>query len=88
MPLYAELGPIVDPSLGGLGRQAQASGLVEALRSMSIAAGMPQHLRDVGVGVQDLDQLATDAMLQERLLRNNPAPILWQDARRLYEAAL
>ncbi len=88
MPLYAELGPIVDPSLTGVGRQAQASGLIDALRRMSIAAGMPQRLRDVGVGEHDLDQLATDAMLQERLLRNNPAPILWEDAHRLYEAAL
>ena len=88
MPLYAELGPIVDPALAGIGQQGQAAGLIEALRRMSVAAGMPQHLRDVGVACADLDGLAADAMLQERLLRNNPRPIALADARRLYEAAL
>jgi alcohol dehydrogenase len=88
MPLYAELGTIVDPALAGLGRQAQAAGLVEALRRMSVRAGMPQHLRDVGVAAADLDGLAADAMRQERLLRNNPRPIALTDARLLYEAAL
>jgi alcohol dehydrogenase class IV len=88
MPLYAELGPIVDPGLMTLGRQAQAAGLVEALQAMSISAGMPQHLRDVGVTAEDLDRLAADAMLQERLLRNNPRPICEADARLIYEAAL
>lgn len=88
MPLYAELALVVDPALEGLGSQAQAAGLIEALRRMSIEAGMPQHLRDVGVGSADLDGLAADAMRQERLLRNNPRPIEREDARRLYEAAL
>ena len=88
MPLYSELGPIVDPALAGLGRQAQAAGLVEALRRMSVQAGMPQHLREVGIAAADLDGLAADAMRQERLLRNNPRPIALADARMLYEAAL
>ncbi len=87
MPLYAELAAIVDPSLADLGRQARAAGLIEALRRQSITAGMPQRLRDVGVNAADLDGLADDAMLQERLLRNNPRPIERADARRLYEAA-
>lgn len=88
MPLYAELGPIVDPALAALGTQAQAAGLIEALRRLSLAAGMPQQLRDVGVARSDLDRLAADAMKQERLLRNNPCSINLEDARRLYEAAL
>ena len=88
MPLYAELALIVDPSLARLGRQAQAAGLIEAIRRLSMAMGMPQRLRDVGVTSADLDGLATDAMLQERLLGNNPRPINRADARRLYEAAL
>ena len=88
MPLYAELAPIVDPALADAGRQARAQGLVEALRAMSVAAGMPQRLREVGVASHDLDRLAADAMLQERLLRNNPCPIELIDAKRLYAAAL
>ncbi|WBO21685.1 iron-containing alcohol dehydrogenase [Sphingomonas abietis] len=88
LPLYAELAPIVDASLAGLGTQAQAAGLIEALAAMSCAAGMPQRLRDVGVDRDHLDLLADDAMLQTRLLRNNPCPITRDDARRLYDAAL
>ena len=88
MPLYAQLAPIVDPSLAPLGGQARAQGLVEALRGLSMAAGMPQRLREVGIGVEHLEMLAADAMQQERLLRNNPCPIELADAQRLYEAAL
>ena len=88
MPLYAELGPIIDPMLAGVGRQAQAAGLVEALERLSADCAMPRGLHAVGVGSEHLDGLADAAMLQERLLRNNPLPITRDDARRLYEAAL
>jgi alcohol dehydrogenase len=88
MPLYAELGPLVDPALEGLGQQGQAQGLLEALRTMAERAGMPARLSALGVSAADLDQLAADAMLQERLLKNNPRPITLADARQLYETAL
>ena len=88
LPLYAELAPIVDPSLAGLGTQARAAGLIETLAEMSRTAGMEQRLREVGVERGHLDMLADDAMLQTRLLRNNPCAITRDDARRLYEAAL
>lgn len=88
MASYAELGLLLDPSLAGEGMQAQANGLVTRLRQLSIAAGVPQRLREVGVGAEHLDMLASEAMKQERLLVNNPCPIDEADARRLYEAAL
>jgi alcohol dehydrogenase len=88
MPLYAELGPLIDPALQNLGQQAQAQGLLEGLRTMAERAGMPSRLSAVGVAADDLDQLAADAMLQERLLKNNPRPITLADARQLYETAL
>jgi alcohol dehydrogenase class IV len=88
MESYAELGVILDPSLAGEGRQAQARGLVERLSELSRATGLPQRLRDVGVSAGDLDLLAREAMKQERLLINNPCPISEADARQLYEAAL
>jgi alcohol dehydrogenase len=88
MPLYAELGPLVDPTLEDLGQQGQAQGLLEALRTMAERAGMPARLSALGVSADDLDQLAADAMLQGRLLKNNPRPITLADARHLYETAL
>jgi alcohol dehydrogenase class IV len=88
MPLYAELGVLLDPALASLGRQGQAQGFIEALARLSRDAGVPQRLSEVGVGAGDLDLLAAEAMKQERLLINNPCPIGEADARRLYEAAL
>ena len=88
MPLYAELGAIVNPALSTLGQQAQAAGLVEALERLSADCEIPRGLRAVGVANEHLDELADAAMLQERLLGNNPCPITRDDARRLYAAAL
>lgn len=88
LSLYAELAPMIEPALAALGTQARAAGLIQALEEMAVKTGMPRRLREVGVGAEHLDLLADDAMLQTRLLRNNPCPIDRDDARRLYEAAL
>jgi alcohol dehydrogenase class IV len=88
MPLYAELGTMLDPSLEGLGSQGRAQGFIELLARLAREAGVPQRLSEVGVGAHHLDLLASEAMKQERLLINNPCPISQADARRLYEAAL
>ncbi len=88
MPLYAELGALLDPSLEPLGQQGQAQGFIERLAALAHEAGAPQRLSEVGVGPEHLDLLASEAMKQERLLINNPCPISEADARRLYEAAL
>jgi alcohol dehydrogenase class IV len=88
MPLYAELGVLLDPALARVGTQAQAQGFVEAMAAMCRQAGVPRRLSQVGVTADHLDLLAAEAMKQERLLVNNPCPISEADARRLYEAAL
>jgi alcohol dehydrogenase class IV len=88
MPLYAELGVLLDPALEPLGQQGQAQGFIEKLAQLSRDAGVPQRLSDVGIGAEHLDMLAYEAMKQERLLVNNPCQISQADARRLYEAAL
>ena len=88
LPLYAELGALLDPALAPLGQQAQARAFVERLAGLSRAAGLPRRLSEVGVRAEHLDLLASEAMKQERLLVNNPCPIGEADARRLYEAAL
>ena len=88
MPLYAELGTLLDPELAALGTQAQAQAFVEEMGAICRRAGVPLKLSEVGVAAADLDFLAREAMKQERLLVNNPCPIGEADARRLYEAAL
>ena len=88
MPLYAELGTLLDRSLERLGTQARAQGFVEHMGGLCAAAGVPLRLSEVGVREEHLDLLAREAMKQERLLVNNPCPIGEADARRLYAAAL
>lgn len=50
--------------------------------------GLPQRLRDCGVSEQHLPMLASDAMLQTRLLVNNPCDINEDDALTIYRAAI
>jgi alcohol dehydrogenase class IV len=88
MPLYAELGTLLEPALAREGTQAQAQGFVERMAESCRRVGVPLRLSEVGVSASDLDLLAAEAMKQERLLVNNPCPISQADARRLYEAAL
>jgi alcohol dehydrogenase class IV len=88
MPLYAELGTLLDPSLAPLGQQGRAQGFIAAVERLARAAGVPRRLSEVGVAREHLDLLAAEAMKQERLLINNPCPISQADARRLYESVL
>ena len=85
--LYAELAAIVVPAATG-SEEARAQALIGALEELIAATGIDSTLRQVGIAEAALDQLATDAMLQTRLLKNNPRPVTWQDARAMYAAAL
>jgi alcohol dehydrogenase class IV len=78
-PLYGELAPI----LGATG----ARGFADAIVSLCRATGLPLRLRDLGIGQDALAMLASDAMRQQRLLVNNPAPVSEADALGLYRQA-
>jgi alcohol dehydrogenase class IV len=86
--LYAEIAADAFPALTGEeGSQARTASFIEALVSLSTRLWLPQRLRDVGIGRQDLPKLAADAMKQTRLLINNPRRLDEADALRIYEAA-
>jgi len=84
---YAELAEILAPECAGLGSQAKCATLIDRLDKMVVDSGLAPRLRDHGVPEDDIPMLAREAMKQQRLLVNNPAPIGEEDARRLYEAA-
>lgn len=88
MPLYAELGVVLDQAAAEQGQQGQARVLVDRMRALVAATGLATKLSAVGVSSADLDLLASEALKQERLLGNNPVPIALADARRMYEAVL
>lgn len=84
---YAELADIVAPS--GTGSQdARAEALIAALQHIAQRTRIATTLREVGIAAGDLDRLADDAMLQTRLLGNNPREVTREDARAIYAAAL
>ncbi len=80
---YAELAEIIAP-----GNAGSAEGLIAAMEQIAAMTGIATMLRQVGITGHDLDRLADDAMLQTRLLGNNPRSITRDDARAIYQAAL
>ncbi len=85
--LYAELAEIVvgEPVPGS--DEAKTTALIDALRSLIEDVALPATLSDAGVKEGDLEMLASDAMLQQRLLINNPRDVAYEDALAIYRAA-
>jgi alcohol dehydrogenase len=86
-PLYAELAEIVMPGVAG-STEARTQALIERMVQIAERTGIETQLRQVGIAESDLDRLADDAMLQTRLLTNNPREVSRDDARAIYAAAL
>jgi alcohol dehydrogenase class IV len=85
--LYAELAEIVVPAASG-SVEARAEALAMAMQQIATVTGIERTLQQVGIKESDLDRLADDAMLQTRLLGNNPRAVTRDDARAIYAAAL
>ncbi|WP_116366450.1 iron-containing alcohol dehydrogenase [Parahaliea mediterranea] len=94
-PLYAELADIVVGGKGGakLGGkvsgsdEAKTAALIHALRTLIDDLKLPATLAAAKVPEADLPMLAADAMLQQRLLVNNPREVSEADALAIYRAA-
>jgi len=85
--LYAELAEIVVGAPVAGDAQAKTAVLVDALRSLIEDVSLPATLQQAGVKESDLEMLAEDAMLQQRLLINNPRDVAREDALAIYRAA-
>ncbi|MBD2837228.1 iron-containing alcohol dehydrogenase [Pseudomonas sp. JM0905a] len=87
-PLYAELAPLVLGSKLQPGSEAELTDqLILELAAFSERSGLPARLRDAGVPEAMLPRLASDAMLQQRLLVNNPREVSEEQALAIYQAA-
>lgn len=84
--LYAELAPLVLPATH-TATTDPAGALIDYLVELSENVLLPQRLRDVNIPEQAIERLAADAMLQQRLLVNNPREVTEADARAIYQAA-
>ncbi len=85
--LYAELTEVVlGASIAG-SDEAKTAALIAALRQLIDDVELPATLRAANVQEHDLEMLAEDAMLQQRLLVNNPRDVAYEDALGIYRAA-
>lgn len=79
--LYAEL----SPGCGSNGQPA-AEALADRVRQLTVAAGLPQSLKECGVSDTILPLLAEEAN-QQWTARFNPRPVTEADIHKLYQAA-
>ncbi len=85
-PLYAQLANVINPYARAK-PMTLAEYFIDALQTVIHAIKLPSRLRQVNVPESDLPMLAKDAMLQQRLLINNPRELSEADALAIYQAA-
>ena len=87
-PLYRELLPLI---LGGAATDTRQGSATSRLAAHFLALagklGIATRLRDLDIPRGDLPRLAAEALLQQRLLVNNPRKVSEADALAIYEQA-
>lgn len=87
LALYAELCDVLSLAPGHVLEEERAHAFIDWCATLAVSTGLPSRLREVGIAETDLDRLAESAMLQTRLLSNNPREINLEDARAIYQAS-
>lgn len=86
--LYAELAPFISQSINLDGSHKQiAQALIGFIADLIKQLKLPVSLAEMGIKESDINTLATDAMLQTRLLINNPKPVTLEDVKQIYRQA-
>lgn len=85
-PLYAELADAILPAATGSAEE-KTQAFIEHIEYLIAQTGIPSTLRQVDIAADGLERMAKDAMLQQRLLVNNPRPVTEADALAIYQAA-
>ena len=87
-PLYAQLADALDVPRGSENsEEARAQQFIDYLESLAVKVKAPRKLREIGIKQEATTELAEAAMLQTRLLINNPKELTLADAQRIYDAA-
>jgi alcohol dehydrogenase class IV len=84
---YAELARELFKVDGSLTDLAAGAMLISALEQLMADVKLETHLSQVGIEEQALPRLAEAAMLQTRLLGNNPREVRYEDALQIYRDA-
>ncbi|MCS6765275.1 MAG: iron-containing alcohol dehydrogenase [Candidatus Protistobacter heckmanni] len=84
---YSGIADILIPGASG-GAASKTAALARYVASLSADLGLETRLSQVGIAERDIRRLADDAMLQTRLLVNNPREVRHEDALTIYHQAL
>jgi alcohol dehydrogenase len=84
---YAELAQVLKLGHHGDNTGQLAQAFIDYTATLSPSTGLPVGLREVGIGEKDLPVMASAAMLQTRLLSNNPRDVNEAQALAIYQAA-
>ena len=82
---YAELMCWLDPKSTGC-TDGLCDLFIDHMQNHLDKSGLILKLKDLNIAENMLEQLASDAMLQTRLLQNNPRELSQQDALQIYQA--
>lgn len=86
--LYTEIAPLVLPNQKLPDCSVEAANLLaDYFLTLARDLGLQTTLHEMGIPEQDLPNLAQQALLQQRLLINNPRPVTEQDAYNIYRQA-
>ena len=86
--LYAELAPIILPGRSLPSDSLEVSELLaEHFLQLAADLGLQTRLSQMNIAESDLPKLAEEAMLQQRLLINNPRELSLDDALSIYQQA-
>ncbi len=86
IPAYAQLANVINPYARAK-QLTLAEYFIEAMQTLISAVKLPTSLHKLDVPEVDLPMLAKDAMLQQRLLVNNPRLVTEADALAIYRSA-
>lgn len=86
IPAYAQLANVINPYARAK-QLTLAEYFIEAMQTLISAVKLPTSLHKLNVPEADLPMLAKDAMLQQRLLVNNPRLVTEADALAIYRSA-
>ncbi|GGF60494.1 iron-containing alcohol dehydrogenase [Alteromonas lipolytica] len=85
--LYGELLPCICNHAPSGDSQIDCLTFIETIEALLRDVALPRNLAAMNIDESDLPKLASEAMLQQRLLVNNPRPVAEADALAIYQAA-
>jgi len=85
--LYAELGDVIGANATG-GFAERGDAFTDKLMEIVAATGVERRLSSLGISHNDLPRMAEDAMKAERVMRNNPREVTYDDALKMYSEVL